>query len=148
MNRIVAALVTATAVGSLLAGCGGDSPYCAAVKENQKALETFNAKPSTKTYTTYAEAVKAIRAEAPAAVKSDWTKLGTAIDGVLAAQKKADIPLEDVADTSKVEQLDSDDLATLKKAYDAFNKTAPQRKAIVADIQKTCDVSLAPDKEK
>jgi hypothetical protein len=142
VRRIAAVLVTVVTATTLLAGCGGDSPYCASVKEHRAQLDSFGEKPSTKAYTRYSRAVHEIRQEAAAEIKPDWTALDKALRAVLTAQKKAGITLEEMANADKLAQLDSDDLTTLNTAYSAFGKTVPQRKAIVADIKSTCDITL------
>lgn len=142
MSRIAAVLVTSVVAATVLAGCGGDDPYCAAVKENQSALNSFGEKRTEKGFTTYAKALRAIATTAPDTIKDDWSKLGSVTDGVLKAHDKVGLALDDMTDTAKVAELDSDDLARLNKAYDAFNDTAKQRKAVVADVKKTCEITL------
>ncbi|MET0928793.1 MAG: hypothetical protein ABWX74_04715 [Aeromicrobium sp.] len=142
MKKIAAALVTSVVAATVLAGCGGDSPYCAAVKENRTALDSFGEKRTEKGFTTYAEALRAIATTAPDTVKDDWSKLGAVTDGVLKAHDKVGLPLQSMSDTAKVAALDADDLARLNKAYDAFNDTAKQRKAVVADVKKSCEITL------
>jgi len=148
MLKTAAVLVTAVVAVTGLAGCGGDDPYCAAVKDNVTTLKTFGDNKTDAGYAKYAEAIRAIATTAPDGIKDDWSKLGSVTDGVIKAQKKAGIRLQDMADSAKVEKLDSDDLATLNKAYETFVDTASQRTAIVKDVEATCDVSLEPDKEK
>jgi hypothetical protein len=147
-TRAAAAIATAVVALTALAGCGGDDPYCAAVKDNLAPLKTFGDKKTDAGYAGYAKAVRAIATNAPDTVKKDWSKLGSVTDGVIKAQKRAGIKLEDMSDPAKVEKLSSDDLTTLNKAYSTFVDTAEQRKAIVDNVEETCDISLQPDKEK
>jgi len=142
MSRTAALLVTAVVAVTALAGCGGDDPYCAAVKEHQAALDTFGEKRTNAGFAAYAEAVRAIASTAPDTSKDDWAKLGSVTDGVLTAQKKAGITLQDMADTDKVGELDPDDLSTLNDAYDTFNGTTKQRTAVVKDVKDVCDITL------
>jgi hypothetical protein len=142
MSKTASMLVTSVLAVTVLAGCGGDDPYCAAVKENQASLDSFGQKRNEKAFTTYAKALRAIATDAPDTIKDDWSKLGAVTDGVLKAHDKVGLPLQDMTDTAKVAALDSDDLARLNKAYDKFNDTGKQRKAVVADVKKTCDVTL------
>lgn len=142
MLRTAAMLVTAVVSTTVLAGCGGDDPYCAAVKEQQSALNSFGQKRTDAGFTTYAKAVRAIATTAPDTSKDDWAKLGSVTDNVIKAQKKAGIALEDMSDTALVEKLSADDLASLNKAYDAFNDTTAQRTAVVKDVKSACDITL------
>ncbi|MBD8606184.1 hypothetical protein IFT73_04910 [Aeromicrobium sp. CFBP 8757] len=138
-----AAAVVATLLGAgLLGGCGGDSPYCAAVKENQSALDSFGTKVSDKTFAREARAVRAIAATDPAKVGDDWTAIDKAMRRVLSAQKKTGMTFADLNDPEQRADADSDDLETVTKAYGVFNDTAQQRKAVVEDVETTCDVTL------
>lgn len=138
----VTALITTAVAGATLSACGGEDPYCAAVTEHQKVLDSFGEKRTDAGFTAYGKAVTAIGAVAPKVVKEDWTTLAGVTTGVLKAQQKAGIPLEDMTDPAKVEALSSDDLKTLNSAYDAFNDTGAQRKAVVADVKTACDITL------
>ena len=142
MRRHAAVLATAVLALTVLTGCGGEDPYCAAVKEHQSALDSFGQKRTQAGFTTYAEAVRAITATAPDSVRDDWAALGDVTTGVLEAHDKVGIPLEDMNDTATVDGLSADDLATLNDAYDAFNDTAAQRKAVVANVKTACDITL------
>ena len=142
MNRFATALVTTAVAGAVLAGCGGDSPYCASVKENQKALDSFGQKRTTAGFTSYDKAVRAIRKTAPDEIKADWAALDKALRGVLKAHDEVGIALEDMKDTTKLQALSSDDLATLNDSYEKFEKTGSQRSAIVADLKSSCSVTL------
>lgn len=142
MNKPVATLISMVFAGGVLAGCGGDDPYCAAIEENRSALDDFGKTRTDAAYTKYAKAVRSIATTAPDDVKDDWAKLGAVTDGVVKAHKSADIALEDMADPTKVEALSQDELATLNRAYEKFNDTAAQRKAVVADAKSACDITL------
>ncbi len=142
MNKLVTALISTTVVGVMLSACGGEDPYCAAVTSGQKALNSFGEKRTDAGFASYAKAVTAITMTAPDAIKVDWAMLGSVTNGVLKAHEKVGIPLEDMTDPAKVEALSADDLKTLNTAYDAFNNTAAQRKAVVADVKSTCDITL------
>lgn len=142
MKKTAAVLVTAVMSTTLLAGCSGDDPYCAAVKENKSVLDSFGKKRTNAGYTTYAKAVRAITTTAPDEIKDDWAKLGSVTDGVLKAHKTVGIKLEDMTDPAKLDELDTDDLATLNKSYDRFNDTAAQRTAIDKDVKASCEITL------
>lgn len=142
MNKSAAVLVTAAFALTTLAGCGGDDPYCAAVKEHRSALDTFGAKPTDKAFASYKKAIRAITTTAPDTSKDDWAAVGAAMERVTKAQKAAGIKLEDMDDSAKTAELSSDDLTTLDKAYEAFNKTSAQRKAAFEDVRSVCDITL------
>jgi hypothetical protein len=58
------------------------------------------------------------------------------------AQKKAGITFDGLNDPEKRAEVDDADVEAIQKAYARFNDTAKQRKAVVEDVEKTCDVTL------
>lgn len=142
MNKFVAALISTVVAGVVLAGCGGEDPYCVAIEENRASLDGFGQKRTDAAFGKNAKAVRSIATTAPDDVKDAWATLGEVTDGVVKAHKSADIALEDMADTAKVDGLDTDELAALNKAYDAFNDTAAERKAVVANVKSACEITL------
>jgi hypothetical protein len=142
MNKTVQLLVTGVVAASVLAGCGGDDPYCAAVKEQKTSLDSFGAKKTDKGLKREAEAVRIIATEAPDKAKKNWSTVGAALDDVLAALKSADTTLQAMADPQTVRDMDQDDVDRIRKAYDVFNETSVQRAALVKDIASTCDITL------
>ncbi|MGQ2911496.1 MULTISPECIES: hypothetical protein [unclassified Aeromicrobium] len=137
-----ATAVAATLAGVLLAGCGGQSPYCGAVEKNADTLNSFGKTRTDAAYTSYSKTFKSIAKDAPAGVKDDWTTLAKVTDGVLAAQKKVGLPLEDMRDEKVVAELDDAQLKTLNDAYEAFNATADQRTAVVKNAKTECEITL------
>lgn len=142
MNKSVATLISTVVAGAVLAGCGGEDPYCAAIQENRSLLDDFGQTRTDAAYTKYAKAVRSITTTAPDDVKDDWAKLGAVTDGVVKAHRAADIALEDMGDAAKVDAVSADDLASINRAYEKFNDTAAQRKAIVNSARSTCDITL------
>lgn len=142
MKKPVAALISTIVAGAVLAGCGGDDPYCAAIQENRKVLNDFGQTRTDAAFAKYAKAVRSVATTAPDDVTDDWAKLGAVTDGVVKAHKSADISLEDMATPAKVEALGEKDLASLNKAYEKFNDTAKQRKAVVSSAKKDCEITL------
>ena len=142
MNRIGVTLVTLAVSGSVLAGCGGDSPYCAAVKEHQVTLGSFGKAATDAAFAKEARAVREIAATKPEKVAKDWSAIDRAMRGVQAAQKKTDLTFAELADPEKRAAADTDDVETIDKAYAAFNDTAKQRTAVVKDVKTTCDITL------
>lgn len=143
MNRTAAALVTSLVATGVLTACGGDSPYCAAVKQNQAALDSFGKRTTDAAFAKEAEAVRTIAATEPDNVATDWRAIDKAMRGVLAAQKKTKLTFADLADPDTRAEADSDDIETVNKAYSAFNDTAKQRLAVVRDVSSTCEVDLS-----
>lgn len=142
MKKPLSTLIATVVAGAVLAGCGGDDPYCAAIQENRTVLDDFGQKRTDAAYAKYAKAVRSIATTAPDEVKDDWAKLGAVTDGVVKAHKTADIALEDMGDAAKVGALSEDELASLNQAYEKFNDTAAQRKAVVANAKSACDITL------
>ena len=87
MNKSVATLVSTVVAGAVLAGCGGEDPYCAAIQENRSLLDDFGKTRTDAAYTKYAKAVRSITTTAPDDVKDDWAKLGAVTDGVVKAHE-------------------------------------------------------------
>ena len=141
-RSLLAAGAVTLALATTFAGCGSQSPYCAAVEKNQETLDDFGAEKSDKAFASYAAALAAIAAEAPTAVKKDWEALADATNNVVTVHADVGFKLEDMNSAKKREGLSAGDIATINKAYDAFNDTAAQRKAVVADAKQTCDISL------
>ena len=142
MQRTAATVVTVVLAMTTLAACGGQSAYCEAVEKNTKTLNAFGKTRTTEAYTGYAKTFRTVAKSAPTAVEDDWTALAKATDGVLAAQEEVGLGLEDMTDTAKVKELDSDELATLNKAYEAFNGTTDQRTAVVKNVKQECKITL------
>jgi hypothetical protein len=142
MNRAATGVLTGAVAIALLAGCGGDDAYCAAVKENRSALDGFGTKDTQADFTTETKAVQNIATTAPDGIKDDWAAVGAAMERVTKAQKAADITLEDMADADALGEVGEKDLAAINKAYDVFNKTTKQRAAVVKDVRTTCEITL------
>lgn len=142
VNRTTAGVLTGVVALALLAGCGGDDPYCKAIEEHRAALDGFGAKDTQADLAAETKAVQAISTSAPDEVKDDWAAVGAAMRRVSKAQKAADITLEDMADPAKLGEVGDKDLAAIDKAYAAFNKTAKQRAAVVKDVRTSCEITL------
>ncbi len=142
MKRIVAAAATVVA-GTVLAACGGQSPYCAAIEENEPTLSSFGKTRTNEAYTNYATVLRSVAESAPASVKDDWTALADATDAIVAAQDEVGVPLDDMRAEGTVEGLDQAQLATLNEAYEAFNDTTDQRDAVVKDAKIECEITLS-----
>ena len=64
---------------------------------------------------------------------------------MLNAQDKAGIKLEEMTDQAKVKKLNTEQLKTLNNAYEAFNKTTPQRRAVVKNVKEECEITPQRD---
>jgi hypothetical protein len=142
MKRTAVVLVTTIVGITTLAGCGGSDPYCDTVEKNKSTLNTFGQKRTNAAYAKYANAFAAVGKEAPASIKKDWTKLSTVTTGILDAQKKAGVKLEDMTDTAKVKKLNQAQLKQLNTAYQTFNATTKERNAVVKNVLQECDIKL------
>lgn len=142
MKRTAAVLVVAIVSTMTLAGCGGDSPYCETVKKNQDSLNTFGKTKTNAAYTKYAKVFADGARDAPKSVKKDWTLLSKTTTGILDAQKKAGVKLEDMGDSAQVKKLNQSELKQLNQAYEAFNATTEQRAAVVKNVLQECDIKL------
>jgi hypothetical protein len=141
MMRAVAVVITAVVAITTLTACG-DNPYCTAVKDHESTLNSLGEKRTNAAYRSYARAFRSVAKVSPDAVKKDWTELAEVTASVLNAQNKVGISLEEMTDATKVKKLSTDQLKTLNNAYEAFNKTTPQRRAVVKNVKKECDITL------
>jgi len=142
MKRTAAVLVTTIVGITTLSGCGGGDPYCDAVEKNKSTLNTFGQTRSNAAYAKYAKVFADVGKEAPASIKKDWTTLSTVTTGILDAQKKAGLKLEEMTDTAKVKKLKPAQLKELNTAYKTFNATTKQRNAVVKNVKQKCKINL------
>lgn len=138
----VATAVVASLAALVLTGCGGQSPYCSTIEKNADVLNSFGKTRTDAGYTAYAKAFRAVAKQAPASVEKDWAALADVTDGVLAAQKKVGLSLEDMTDKTVVAKLDQTQLSTLNEAYEKFNDTSSQRTAVVKNAKTECEITL------
>jgi hypothetical protein len=141
MMRAVVGVITTVVAITTLTACGED-PYCTAVKKHESTLNSLGEKRTNAAYRSYARAFRSVAKVSPPAIKKDWTELAEVTASVLNAQEKAGISLEEMTDVSKVKKLNTDQLKTLNNAYEAFNKTTPQRRAVVKNVKKECEITL------
>ncbi len=142
MMRAVFGVITTAVAFTALAACAGEDPYCAAVKKQESTLNSLGEKRTNDAYRSYARAFRSVAKVSPPAVKKDWTELAEVTAAVLNAQGKVDIKLEEMSDAAKIKKLDTAQLKTLNNAYEAFNKTTPQRRAVVKNVQQECEITL------
>ena len=125
-----------------LTGCG-QSEYCKAVEDNQVALNSLGEKRTNAAYLSYARAFHAVANLAPPTIRKDWIKLADVTSDVVKAQRQAGISLEDMLVDDKLVQVPSDKLELLNTAYEAFNNTADERKAVVKNVKDECGITLS-----
>jgi hypothetical protein len=143
MSRYAAGAALTALVLASLAGCG-TSPYCQAVEDHQVALNSLGEERTDAAYAEYRRAFRAVANVAPAGIRKDWTKLSVVIEGVLAAHRSAGIRLEDMDSTNKkLASLPEDKLKALNSAYEAFNNTDDERKAVVKNVKDECQITLS-----
>jgi hypothetical protein len=143
MTRIAAGLAVMALALATLAGCG-KSEYCQAVEDHQVALNAMGEEKTDAAFTRYERAFRAVANVAPADVRKDWTKLADVINGVSAAQRSAGIAMDDMSSTNKkLAALPEDKLKALNVAYEAFNNTQTERKAVVKNVKDECQITLS-----
>lgn len=125
-----------------LAGCG-QSEYCKAVEDNQVALNSLGEKRTNAAYLSYARAFRAVANVAPPTIRKDWTKLADVTNDVVRAQRQAGISLEDMLVEDKITKVPPEKLELLNDAYEAFNNTAAERKAVVKNVKDECEITLS-----
>ncbi len=136
--RRLTAAVTAVVAASLLTSCG-TSAYCTAVEQNRAALD--DAQLTTASFTALGEALRALEAEAPADVADAYTAVADAVEALLAAEAVAGVPIEELTHGDVVD-LSEADTEALRAAYQAFNDTATQRRAIADQVDEKCGITL------
>lgn len=142
MTRKAALLIATIVCASVLSGCGGASAYCEAVEKDQKSLNSFGEKRTDAAYADYAKVLEGIAKSAPKTIKKDWTSLADVTKGVIAAQKTVKLKLEEMTDAAKVKKLSEAQLKELNTAYQAFNGTTEQRRAVVKNVKQECKITL------
>jgi len=132
-----AALLLAT-----LAGCG-QSEYCKAVEDHRVALDSLGEKRTDAAYLSYARAFRVVANVAPPTIRKDWAKLADVTSDVVKAQRQAGISLEDMLVEEKLTQVPPDKLELLNDAYEAFNNTPDERRAVVKNVEDECEITLS-----
>lgn len=142
MKRTATVLVTAIVGTAVLSGCGGGGdPYCDAVDKNKNTLNTFGEKRTNAAYANYAKVFGEVGKEAPASIKKDWTTLSKVTTGILDAQDKAGVKLEEM-NAATIKKLKPAQREQLNAAYKTFNETTEQRNAVVKNVLQECDIKL------
>lgn len=142
MKKAAALTVTMALAAATLAGCGGDSEYCATVKENVSALDSFGKKKTDAAFTKYRRAANDISKVAPPPSDKDWQALTKAMVSVRKAQKAAGLKLEDTS-AQAVAGLSTAQSVGLSNAYEDFTEAvADHGDKIKNQVKSECGVSL------
>ena len=141
-GRTASRVAAAAILLPMLTSCG-QSEYCKAVEDNQVALNSLGEKRTNAAYLSYARAFRAVANLAPPTIRRDWIKLADVTSDVVKAQRQAGISLEDMLVDDKLVQVPSDTLELLNTAYEAFNNTADERKAVVKNVKDECGITLS-----
>ena len=141
-GRTAAGVAGAAILLATLTGCG-QSEYCKAVDDNKVALNSLGEKRTNAAYVSYARAFRTVANLAPPTVRKDWTKLADVTSDVVKAQRQAGISLEDMLVDDKLVQVPPEKLKLLNTAYEAFNNTADERKAVVKNVKDECEITLS-----
>jgi hypothetical protein len=141
-GRTATGVAAAAILLATLTGCG-QSEYCKAVEDNQVALNSLGEKRTNAAYQSYARAFRTVANLAPPTIRKDWTKLADVTSDVVKAQREAGISLEDMLVDDKLVQVPPDKLELLNTAYEAFNNTADERKAVVKNAKDECGITLS-----
>lgn len=141
MRRFAAGVAVAIMALGSLTGCG-QSDYCKAVETHQDTLNTLGQNRTSKAYRKYARALRAVANVAPQNVRKNWITLADATDGVLRAHAQIHLPLE-ASNSQTFAKLSADQLRTVNAAYEAFNNTGDERKAVVKNVKAECEITLS-----
>jgi len=142
MRRLVGPAALALAASVVLGGCSSPSAYCQLVEDDQKALDSFGQKRTTKAFTADAKRFRAIAELAPESVADDWTRLAEVTERVLAVHDKAGLTLEEADDPARLAETTDKRLERINAAYEKFNATSKQRAAVVKNVADECDIDL------
>jgi len=142
MTRFAAGVVWSALALATLAGCG-KSPYCQAVEDHQVSLNSLGEERTNVAFAHYVRAFRAVANVAPDGIRKDWAKLADVTDGVLSAQRGAGIKMEEMLNEKKLTLVPADKLKVLNAAYEAFNNTQTERKAVVKNVKDECQITLS-----
>lgn len=142
MKKAATLVAAALVASTTLAGCGGDSEYCAAVKDKVSVLDTFGTKKTDAQFKKYRRAVSEISKLAPEPVDKDWAALTKSLIEVRDAQKDAGLKLEDVT-VKSVAGLSTAQSTGLNEAYKSFSDAvADHGQKITENVKSECGVKL------
>ena len=142
MKRSAALLVGTIVTATTLSGCGGGSAYCDAAQKNKSALEGFGKTRTNAAFAKLDQVIKSMAKTSPSAVRKDWQAIGAGLEGVIAAQKKVNLRLEDV-DAKSAGKLTTAQQKALNTAYTAFNAAVKDHGAVVVkNVKQECKIVI------
>lgn len=140
MRAVAINVAGAAILLSTLTGCG-QSEYCKAVDANKVAINSLGEKKSNDAFLSYARAFRTVAKVAPASVRKDWTKMADVTQAVVTAQVQAGVSLEQTSGET-LAKVPLEKREKLNAAYEAFNDTANERKAVVKNVKDECEITL------
>lgn len=142
MKKAAALTVTMALAAVTLAGCGGDSEYCASVKENVAVLDSFGKKKTDSAFQKYRRTTNTIAKLAPAPVDKDWKALGKSLIDVRDAQKTAGLTMQKTT-AEAVAGLSTLQSTGLSSAYEDFTEAVADHGTKIKDqVKDECGVTL------
>jgi hypothetical protein len=142
MKRSAALMVVTIVATTTLSGCGGGSAYCDAAQKNKTELEGFGKTKTNAAFATLDQVIRSMSKDSPAAVRKDWQAIGDGLEGVIAAQKKVNLRLEDVS-TKAVAKLTLAQQKSLNTAYQAFNSAVKKHGTVVVkNVKQECKIVI------
>jgi hypothetical protein len=142
MKRSAALLVGTIVTATTLSGCGGGSAYCDAASKNKAALEGFGKTRTDAAFAKLDQVIQSMAKTSPTAVRKDWQAIGDGLKGVIAAQKKVNLRLEDV-NAKSAAKLTTAQQKSLNTSYTAFNSAVQNHGAVVVkNVKQECKIVI------
>lgn len=152
VRRILGVTTAILVTMGVVSGCGGDDSgtsgsggYCGDLQTAKDSfLGLLDNQIGQDTFEQLRESLHTLTAEAPAAVKDEWTTFSTAVDKFAAAMDKAGLTMDDMRDMGTGQMSGGTDMKTAMDAAAALGaasvSTAQSR--IAAHALKACKVDL------
>ncbi|MDO9400748.1 MAG: hypothetical protein Q7T46_04740 [Polaromonas sp.] len=146
MRRIVAALVTCVTAAAVLSGCGGDSPYCATVRDTEAQLRAIGSAQDDADLARAAGAANRIATVAPAPVDADWKGIADALTSFATTLKKVGVTYQDLLAQQNLQDLTDADRTELRASLAELEKANDPTvtKRINDQVQDECDIVIRP----
>jgi hypothetical protein len=142
MKRSAALVVGTIVIATTLSGCGGGNAYCDAAQKNKASLEGFGKTRTNAAFAKLDDVIRSMAKVSPTAVRKDWQAIGDGLEGVIAAQKKVNLRLEDV-NAKSAAKLTTAQQKSLNTAYTGFNAAVKDHGAVVVkNIKQECKIVI------
>ncbi|MFY0406051.1 hypothetical protein [Solicola sp. PLA-1-18] len=146
MRRSLGAVVATTAAAAVLTACGGDSPYCATIRDTEGQLRAIGNAATDADLATAAGAAQRIADVAPEPVDADWRGIASALTSFAETLKTVGITYQDLLAQQNLQDLTDDDRAklttSLEQLRQANSSTVTTR--INDQVQDECDIVIRP----